>query len=503
MRPARTEMGPRTGPRAQARRPGEPLTGGSDPSGERDEQHGDEQRGAAMTRGRAERGAATLETTGVAIIAAMLVAGVILAATPQARIIGETFSYYVCQVVTFGQGGCTPPSTSPEAHKPTEPCVLAADGVERNAKIAVLVVTAEDGRRIEIQQLSNGEYRVTVTDTGGVGAEVGVGGGVTLTINDTTVGGSASASAGASVDIKAGEVYHADQDSIDDLMDALLQDQIKDSVVGDSGPVRWLTDRATDLVGVSNDLPEPDEVYAEGGISLNASAEATGLTERASAGVSGSRMLGVRTTRDGSTTVYLTTTVSGEAGLQSLGVDTEGNPQFQGAALEGELQVVTAVTFDSEGNMTDVQATASAGGSSSGLAAALFDGSADPSLANQQSGLRVWQATLPIRDSADANAANNFLLAQGVGSIGAWSNPLIAAGSTLATMDFFDAVRSRGTLTQQDYDTDATTVFGVDASGKLGLELGVSANVKQDSMTTTGAQYWDGSQWRTWEECSA
>ncbi len=452
---------------------------------------------------RRERGAATLETTGVTIIAAMLVVGLIVSATPQARIIGETFSYYVCQVVTLGQGGCTPPSSSPEAHKPTDPCVVTQDGVERNAKVSVLVVTASDGRRIEIQRLSNGEYRVTVTDTGGAGAEVGVGGGLTVTIADTTVGGSATANAGASLDIKDGDVYYTDKDGIDDLMNALLQDQVKDATVGDSGPIRWVTDQATDLVGIGHDLPDPDETYAEGGVSLNASAQATALTDSANAGISESALLGVRHTHNGSTTVYLTTTVSGEAGLQGLGIDTEGNPQFQGAKLEGKLQVVTAVTLDSEGNMTQVQATASAGGTSTGLATALFGGSGDAAWTNQQSGLHVWQATLPIKDAADQTTASQFLLAQGVGSLGAWTNPLLGTAAAIGTQNFFDAVRSHGTLTQQTYGTNSSTVFGVDAALELGVEVGVSGNVETDSMTTTGAQYWDGSQWVDWEECAA
>lgn len=452
---------------------------------------------------RRERGAATLETTGVTIIAAMLVVGLIVSATPQARILGETFSYYVCQVVTFGQGGCTPPSSSPEAHKPTDPCVVTQDGVERNTKVAVLIVTASDGRRIEIQRLSNGEYRVTVTDTGGAGVEVGVGGGLTVTVADTTVGAGATANAGASLDIKDGDVYYTDQDGIDGLMDALLQDQVKDATVGDSGPIRWVTDQVTDLAGVGHDLPDPDETYAEGGISLNASAQATALTESANAGISESALLGVRHNRDGSTTVYLTTTVSGEAGLQGLGIDTEGNPQFQGAKLEGKLQVVTAVTLDSEGNMTQVQATAGAGGTATGLATALFGGSGDADWGNQQSGLHVWQATLPIKDSGDESTASQFLLAQGVGSLGGWTNPLLGTAGVIGTMNFFDAVRSHGTLTQQTYDTDSSTVFGIDAALELGIEVGVAGNVKTDSMTTTGAQYWDGSQWVDWEECAA
>ncbi|MQW76344.1 hypothetical protein GHK92_10690 [Nocardioides sp. dk4132] len=448
---------------------------------------------------RHERGAATLETTGVAIIAATLILAVMLAALPQGTRLAETYSYWVCQVVTFGQGGCAPPSSAPESREPTEPCVLTQDGVERNQEISVLVVTAADGRRIEIQKLSNGEYRVSVTDSNSAGASVGVGGGLTVTVNDTTVGGNASAGAGASVDIRAGAVYHASEDEMGDLMDALTQDQVKDAVVGEGGPFRWLTDGLTNLAGIGKDLPVPDEIYAEGGISLNASAEATGLTDHAAAGVSASTVLGTRKNRDGTTTVYLRSEVSGEAGLQSLGVDTTG-PKFKGAELEGSAELVTAVTFDSEGNMVQVSATATAGGSSSGVASALFGGSLDADLANQESGLRIYQASLDTDNPANQAAAQQFLLAQGVSSLGAWTNPALTA---VGNIGFVQAAMDNGTVTQQDYDTDSNTVFGIDGSGKLGIELGVSAEVKTDSMTTTGAQYWDGTQWANWEACSA
>lgn len=79
---------------------------------------------------RDQRGAATLETVGAALIAAILVVAVVLSVTPQAKVISETFSYAICQVVTVGQGPCEPPSTSPEAHKPDEPCVVTQDGIE-------------------------------------------------------------------------------------------------------------------------------------------------------------------------------------------------------------------------------------------------------------------------------------------------------------------------------------------------------------------------------------
>lgn len=455
-----------------------------------------------------DRGAATLETTGMAIVAAILASALLVAAVPQARILGETASYWICQVVTFGQGGCTPPSTAPDAREPEEPCVQTQDGVERDAKVAVLFFTAEDGRRIQVERLSNGEYRVTVSDSGGLGVEAGVGGGLSLTVNDTTVGGNATASVGASLDIKDGDVYYADGDSIDGLLNALLQDQITDQVVGDDGPVRWITDQVTDVVGIGSQLPDPDETYVEGGISLNASAEATGGVNSASAGVDTATMLGVKNNRDGSTTIYLSNTVEGEAGLQTLGYDTDGDPQFQGADLSGSAQVVTAVTFDSEGNMTQVQSTTAYGGEGKGYAAALFGGDPDADLGNSaQSGTSITQATLPIRNGNDQTVANEYLLAMGVQSLGAYTNPLISAGATIAglgpTQNFFEAVGSRGYLTQTSYDTDSTTVAAIDGSAELGIQVGVSGSVATDSMSITDAQYWDGTQWVPWEACNA
>jgi hypothetical protein len=453
-------------------------------------------------RGR-ERGEATLESVGMTIVASILVVSLLMAVMPQARTLRETMAYYICQVVTFGQGGCTPPSSSPEAHEPTEPCVISQNGIERNQEIAIVVVTTKDGRRIEIQQLSNGEYSVTVTDTGGAGLEAGVGGGLSLTVNDTTVGGFADASAGVSLDINEGDVYYTDEDGLDDLMGALTQDQILDTVAGDGGPIRWITDQGLNVVGADNDLPDPDETYAEGGISLNASAEATGGLDSASAGIGESAVLGIKENRDGTTTVYVSATVEGEAGLQTLGVDTEGNPQFQGADASGSLEVVNAVTFDSEGNMTQMQVSAVASGESSGYATALFGGDGDADLGSSTSGATIYQATLPVTDDYSQGVVNNYLLTMGIASLGGWNNPLASLGVVDATQDFMDAAGSYGTITEVQYDVDSNTVFGYDAGAELGIQLGASGSVEEDSMQVTGAQYWDGTQWVEWTACSA
>lgn len=451
-------------------------------------------------RRRAEEGQATVETVGMTILAAALVVSVAILALPQAQVIRESFSYAICQVVTFGQGSCQPPSSTPDAHKPTEPCVVASDGIERNSKVSVIVVTAKDGKTVLVQQMSDGTYRVTVTDTGGAGVETGVGGGLSVTVNDTTAGGNASASAGASLDINDGNVYYTDKDGLGNLMNAVLQDEVKDQTVGGSGPLRWLTDHAESAVGIGTSLPDPTETYAEGGISLNASAEATAGLDSASAGVSGATLLGVRTNnKDGSTTVYVKSTVSGEAGLQALGSKPDGSPQVQGVGLDGRVDLVNAVTFDSKGNMTSVQTTAAVQGGGSGYASALFGGEGSASNTDSAGKARIYQATLPIRNSFDQGVADNYLLTMGVAQLGGWVNPV---GMVTSTQGFLTAAGDRGTITHQDYDADDTTVAGIDASGELGVELGVSASVQTHSLVSSGAEYWDGTQWTDWAECA-
>ena len=449
-----------------------------------------------------ERGAATLETVAMTIVAALLAVAVVVAATPQGKILGEAFSYAVCQVVTAGQGPCEAPSTTPEGHKPKDPCVVTQDGIEANAEVAVLFFTTSDGRRVEVQKLSNGEYRVTVSKSASGGVEAGVGGGITVSVGDDDYGASATAEASATLDIKDGDVYYTDEDGIQGLLDAITEDQVKDVAVGDSGPIRWGVDLFGDVTGIGDsNLPDADETYAEGGVSLNASAEATGLTTSASAGIGEAVALGVRTNRDGTTTVYLKAKVEGEAGYEALSVGADGDLGRNGAGLEGSVEVLEALTFDSEGNMVRYQSTAIAQGEADGLAAAIFNGQLDGSGDNQASGYRIYQSTLDIESAADEQVVADHLLALGIAGVNGWVPPGLP-GAPGSAGNFYQVARDRGTVTQTDYDADSST-YGVKAEGELGVELGAGIDVQTDSLAVTGAQYWDGTQWVDWEECAA
>lgn len=451
-----------------------------------------------------DRGATSLETVGM-IGAAALVAGALMifmvTNSPQ---IAQSVKYAVCTILGGQDCGSRPPLLDP--HRPVEPCVVSTTNGSMNREVEIIFVTASDGRAWEVARLNDGTYRVTLVQSSSEGVEAGVGAGVTLTINDRTVGGSAVAEASASLQVRQGSTWYLpDAESVSRLMGEEAEDTIEDEVLGDGGPFRWVWERGQDAAGAITgngdyEFPEADEVFAQGGVVLNASVEATAITDSGGAEVGITEALGVRTGRTG-TTVYLRTKVEGKAGLQQIGIDPDG-VQFEGTELEGSLELVTAVTFDSSGAMTQVSTTATTAGASSGAVNALFGGSSDPALSNQQSSAMVYQATLPIRSDGDRRTATNFLIATGVSQLGGF-NLTTAVPTALATAAFVDAAQDRGYVTRQQFDTEDTTVFGFDAEGKLGIELGASAEVTSGSTRATDADYWNGVSWTEWAGCAA
>lgn len=449
-----------------------------------------------------QAGGATIELTGVTAAAAVLVVAVLLAGASGAPGVGDRFRWALCKVTTLGQGACGTP-TSPAAHVPPQPCVVQSDTRSLRTEVAVLVVTAANGRRFEVARLSDGRYRVTQLLSDSVGLETGIGGGVTVTVNDRTVGGSATAEAGVALDMASGRVWYTrDPREVQRMLSEDGEDAVETAVIG-SGPVRSLWEAGQDGVGwiTGNgdyDLPDADETYAEAGVVGNAEAEITGGADRAGASGTVTRVLGTRTTRNGSTTVYFRSTVQGAAGVQLLGGDG-----FEGSEVAGGLDLVTAATYDAGGVLREVSVTAVADGESKGAVSALFGGSGDPSLSNNPSGAVVYQATVPVRDATDRQVAVDFLVASGIRELGpvalaAGAAPAVAG----ATIRFLDTAADRGYTTRQTFDTENTTEFAVNAEGKLGLELGANVSVDSASRTSTGAEYWDGSRWVARRECN-
>jgi hypothetical protein len=257
-------------------------------------------------------------------------------------------------------------------------------------------------------------------------------------------------------------------------------------------------------------MPPPDEVYAEGSLALNASAEATGIVQNASGSAGITTVLGARRAADGYVTVYLQTDVEAAAALRTTAPAQQGSvwPVPSGAGGSGTARLVTAVTFDSSGTMVEVSATGAASGESAGLVSALFGGPADPSLSNQAAGGTVYRASLPIRTSADAQVATTYLTEVGAtqisfGTLGTVT-PLAPAHTgafgPAAVAAYLDAAHRQGVVTRQSF-SDNSSGYGAQASGKLGVELGGGLSYETLDRTSTEASYWDGAAWTPWTAC--
>lgn len=453
------------------------------------------------TRDRREAGAVSLEAVGLMLIAGVLVLALALVLT-QSTPVAEQARRAACTILSLGQGSCGSADGGDTATRPepTDPCTVSGSSGNVHAELSVSVVTMENGRQFQIEELSDGTFRMTVGRSEGAGLAVGVGGGGSLTIADRTVGAEAVAGAGAGLTLTEGEVFHAqDADELRDLVEAHMADAAKDELVAESGPVRWLTDQVTERTGLTKALPEPDAEFHEGGFSVNASAQAAGLG-KADAGVSAAQALGYREAADGSKTFYMSTEVSGEAGLMTLGVDTDGI-DFKGADISGTMEMVTAVTVGPDGQMTSVDTTVMASGEGSGLASAAFTGEVDGvDIDTAGGGSVVFEASLPMDSAEDRLVGMSYLANQGIHSFGAMT---IDPDSAAADMNYFHRVREHGTLTTQGYDLEGSTPFAASGSGKAGpVALGGAVDVSTETISLTDARYWDGSQMSEWTGCT-
>ena len=273
---------------------------------------------------RGDEGSATLESTGMWTLAALVALAVAVAFLSNTPVLGDTVRRAICLVTTLGQGACDPIHTSAAEHVPPEPCVVSSNGHDSSAQVSA-VVTFSTGEQWQVDQLSDGTFRVTRGTSNGVGAEVGIGFNVSATVNGNDYGGALQAQAAAEATFGGGEVYSAhNQDELDDLLLAHAQDVTEDMVIGDSGGVRWLIDKAEGVVGVDHPLPTPDAHFVEGGISMGADAQATFLVASADVGVGISEVLGYQTKRDGSTTEYFAGTLDAHGQASILGGEEHG-----------------------------------------------------------------------------------------------------------------------------------------------------------------------------------
>jgi len=450
-----------------------------------------------VIQGRSERGQATLETTGMLALAALLVLALVASMTTGAPALASQARAAICKVVTLGHGSCN--ATSPQAisHLPTDPCVVNSQASD--AKVSVsFIVTGSEGQKLRVDRMSDGTYRVTDASSGGASVGVGVGFDVTGTWDGNKYGASAAANAHIGLEFTGGKVYTADSKAeLDRILSASLQNDMEDHLVG-TGPLRWITDKTLDLIGQKKSLPPPTSEFVEGGIEGGAAANATALYDGAAAKVSVAEGLGYQKNSDGTTVSYYQAEVSGSAQAQMLYGDDSNAIKQAKASADGKVKLLTQVSRDKNGKITQVTVKTVKAGNADATTDGYGGGKPDAS------GYRETTITLPIKNGQDAAVANNFLLSQGLALGGSLIYPpLSTAGavtSVPATLAFADAARDHGYVTQQDFDQENHS-YGADFDAKLLAEVGGSVEVNTSTLTATDGKYWDGTRFVPWPGC--
>jgi len=451
--------------------------------------------------GRGDAGSATLESTGMWALAALVAVAVAVALLSNTPALGDSVRRAICLVTTLGQGACSPTHTSAAQHRPPLPCVVRSEGHDTAAEVS-FVVTLKSGEKWQVDQLSDGTYRVTRGTSAGVGAGVGVGFNVSATIDDNNYGVTATASAAAEATFAGGEVYTArNQDEVDALLVAHAQDIAEDNVLGGSGPARWLIDKAESAVGIDHSLPEPDARFIEGGISLSADAQATLVTVSADAGAGVTAVLGYQVKRDGSTTEYFEGTLDAHGQASVLGGEEHG-PGYQLAKAKAEGQVTSTIQIDrgADGKVSAVRLTSLLAGEALARSNTLTNG--DP----QASGYVERTVELPVGTDTDRAIAARFLSAMGMPDVAGINLPpgVVPMGSPIdlvsSTLAFAQAARDRGHISEQNFDHETSTnggTFDAEAIAKVGGSVEYNSNRR----TATGGQYWDGTAMVSWAGC--
>lgn len=434
-----------------------------------------------MRRAGREKGAISLEQVGLVILAGVLCAAVVAALT-QSTPLGPTLSRAVCSITG---GDCdSPTGDGTGSASTTAGTCTVGNGRTVASTTASAVTTLSDGRTVRVDELSDGSARVSPTslDPGSEVSEVGLGNGMTVRMGDEQSGSVAVEVPGLAEGAGSTEYVVTDADQLRAVASGLETEQVKDELVGRDNPVR----SAADGTRIGDQLPEAEATYTPGGFSVSAREEALGE----GSGLA-TTALGIRTQDNGTQTFYIGSRVDGAEDLELLGVSPD-----RAADASDPLDLVTAVTFDPQGTMVDVTSTAATDTADSRTAEAIFGHSASGG-----AGPRVHSARLATESEGQSAAAADFLAAQGVGSLGSWTNPSDASPGGPEPTGFFDEARDSGSLTTLDYDAAPETPHVDTDAGQWMTEAGLPVGDRASDATLAGAAYWDGSTMAPWTGC--
>ena len=453
-----------------------------------------------------EAGAVGAEYAG-GIVIVVLVIGSLLMGFGAGGPVSEQIKYVICQALTFGQGGCQAPGTSSSAEgvdprAPTEPCVVMTTRDTRDVGLTVVSVDISAGGTIMVETMSDGTYRVSEFGSAGAGVSVGVGGGVSVTIDDNTYGGVAMAGVGAQGIGELGQTWIVDADEKDRLVEYLTtgRDRLAMSMAGPVGAIFAGGGALGDLLfGDGYDPGPADEIHAEIRVEGSGSAQATGGTINGLAEAELAIALGstVNVT-DGSVTVYYK--VSGEGGIGlSIAPDGTGMGVVGEASAEGSAEMVVAVTYDGDETPVRIAISTQAVGEWEAGVAELYTGR--DLTAPGGNGGRAYNATVDLTSEEATAIGLDLLDASGI-----LPHSRDAVRQYESARDAYDrfmaAARERGVITRQDLTTGSTTPFAFQAELAELIEFGGSYTDSTSTVTSTGAQYYSDDLWKDWVECA-
>ncbi len=447
---------------------------------------------------RGDAGVGTLEYVGIVTIAAVLITAVLLSMSSMN--VEQHARAAACRVMeAFGQGGggCDAPGADrdPADYVPPEACVVSSNGRDESGSLTV-VVTVEGGERWVIEELGDGTYRLTRAREGGVGIGVGVGFDVSVTNDNATYGVGATADASVAVVVGGGESYIArTADEARRILDHKRNDETKDFWFGDDNPLRDGADWVNEQLGGSNEYEqlEADEWFVEAGVEGDASAGVNAIAVSADAEAYLEMYLGRTSRKDGTSTDYLRADMGIGGGMQGHTVTGAGYDLYKQFSLDGSMGAVMEVDRDADGNpvafrirsVTSWNPVADESYSGPGG----IDG--DPTYTE-----RVVE--IPLETAADRRLATRVMHAAGVPYYPGVTDTVDVPQTLLDRFNPVDlgvelgtAAADRGYIYEQTYSTWSNT-DGVNAQGKVGVELGLNLESVESSRSTSQYRYYDG-----------
>jgi hypothetical protein len=399
---------------------------------------------------RRQAGQASIEYVAVvALVAAVLAAVIPLTAAgpPIASAVMDGLRKGLCLVTG---GGC-----SLEA----EPCVVATGTIDERAGVDLVLVRVGRHSGILREERSDGSIAVTEIEDLEGGPRVGIGahGHVQLGSIGIGIGGELNAALLAQLGGGRTFIVHS-REAADRLVDRLVH----------GSPATMLADLPVRVVrgalGIGeNGIPEPDEVYLEGGIQGFAEAGVGALLTSPYLIAAAAHTVGIRVDRrTGQRTLYLRIADRAVAPLMTLlgGL---------GAGAEGTL--VAGLTLDRQGHAVEFSVSGArrlAGGGTAPLTTLI------PSLGPlAMKGDRFEiDARLALDNAENAALVRRFLLSF---SMAGGPAELVDAGGALV-----DRIRSDARLDAHVYDV-GSSIIGIDGSVALGARVGGDFSYERSS----------------------